>query len=233
MRYGDAGHGCRLVQQRRGKDGLDDAEHRQQHRHTDDVEHQAYHGGALGVFVGAHAGDQRRDAGADVLPHDDGHRRGVADLPGGGQRLQNAHGGGGGLDDRRQHRAHQHAQQRVGEGQKQLGEARHVLQPGHGAAHGVHAEHQGGEAQQNGAGVLFVAVLAEHVENNADQRQHRREGGGLEQLHPCAAAVDARQTQEPRRHRGAHVGAHDDVDGLPQGHQPGVHEAHHHDGGGR
>ena len=100
----------------------------------------------------------------------------IADAAGNGQGLQNAHGSGGGLDDARQHRAHQHAQNGVAEHQEQLGELRHVLQAGHGPAHGLHAEHQGGEAQQDGAGVLFLVGLAEHIENDADERQNRREG---------------------------------------------------------
>ena len=116
---------------------------------------------------------------------------------------------------------------------EQFGEAGDILQPGHRAAHGVHAEHQRGKAQQDHAGVLLFGVLAEHIEDDADQRQHRRKGGGLQQLDPHAAAVDARQAQQPRRDGGAHVGAHDDVDGLPQRHQPGVDKAYHHHGGGR
>ena len=229
---GDAVHGGGPVQNRRGKDGLDDAEQGQQHHHADDVEHQVHHGGPAGVFVGAHGGQHGRDAGADVLAHDDGDGSGVADAAGNGQGLQNAHGGGGGLDDARQHRAHQHAQNGIAEHQEQLGELRHVLQAGHGPAHGLHAEHQGGEAQQDGAGVLFLVGLAEHIEDDADQGQHRGKGRGLQQLHPGAAAVDARQAQQPRGDGGAHIGAHDDVDGLAQGHQPRVHEAHHHHRGG-
>ena len=208
------------------------AEQGQQHHHADDVEHQVHHGGPVGVFVGAHGGQHGRDAGADVLAHDDGNGGGIADAAGDGQGLQNAHGGGGGLDDARQHRSHQHAQNGIAEHQEQLGELRHVLQAGHGPAHGLHAEHQGGKAQQDGAGVLLLVGLAEHIEDDADQGQHRGKGRGLQQLHPGAAAVDARQAQQPRGDGGAHVGAHDDVDGLAQGHQPRVHEAHHHHRGG-
>ena len=230
---GDAVHGGALVEDARLEDGLEDAEHRQQHRHADDVEQQVYHGGAPCVLIGAHGGQQRRNAGADILAHDDGDGGGVADLSRDGQCLQDTHGGGAGLDDARQHRAGQHAQHRVLEGDEQLCEGGHVLQARHRAAHGVHTEHQRGEAQQDHAGVLLPAVFAEHIEDNAHQRQHRRKGRGLQQIDPHTAAADARHAQQPRRHGGAHVGAHNDVDGLPQRHQAGVDKAHHHHRGGR
>lgn len=233
MGNGDTVHGGRPVQNSRGKQGLDHAVHRQQYHHADDVEHQVDHGGPAGVFIGAHGGQYGRDAGADVLTHDDRDGGGIADASGDRQCLENAHRGGGGLDNPRQHRAHQHAQHRVAEHQEQLGELRHILQPRHRAAHGLHAEHQGGKAQQNGAGVLLFGVLAEHVEDDAHQRQHRGEGGGLQQLDPQAAAVDARQAQQPGGDGGAHIGAHNDVDGLTQGHEAGVDKAYHHHCGGR
>ena len=190
------------------------------------------HGGPAGVFTGAHGGQYGRDAGADILTHDDRDGGGIADASGDRQCLENAHRRGGGLDNPRQHRAHQHAQHRVAEHQEQLGELRHILQPRHRAAHGLHAEHQGGKAQQNGAGVLLFDVLAEHVEDDAHQRQHRGEGGGLQQPDPQAAAVDARQAQQPGGDGGAHIGAHNDVDGLTQGHEAGVDKAYHHHCGG-
>ena len=192
-----------------------------------------HHGGPLGVFAGAHGGQQRRNSGADILAHDNGDGGGIADLSGQGQRLQNTYGSGAGLDNTRQHRAHQHAQNGVLEHDEQFGKAGDILQARHRAAHGVHAEHQRGEAQQDHAGVLLFGVLAEHIEDDTDQRQHRSKGGGLQQLDPHVAAVDACQTQQPRGDGGAHVGAHDDVDGLPQRHQSGVDEAYHHHGGGR
>ena len=233
MGHGDTVHSGGHLENRRGKDRLDDAERRQQYHHADDVEHQMHHGGALGVLIRPHGGQQRGDAGADILPHNDGDGGGIADLPRDRQRLQNTHGGGAGLDDARQHRARQHAQHRVLKGDEQLGEGGNILQPRHRAAHGVHAEHQRGEAQQDHAGILSLAALAGHIEDDAHQRQHRRKGGRLEQIDPHIAAADARQTQQPRRHGGTHVGAHDNVDGLPQRHQAGVDEAHHHHGGGR
>ena len=209
--------------------------HCQPHHGADDIEGEMHRRGAAGVAVGADGRQQRRDAGADVLPHDDGNGGAEGDLTGGGHRLQNTHRGGGGLDDRREHSAGHHTEDGVGEHQQQFAEALHVLQTRHGAAHGVHAEHQCGKAQKNKPRILLLAALAHHIQRNAHKCQDRRERRGLEELHKEIIALDARQAQDPRRHRGAHVGSHDDVDGLPQRHKPRVYKAHHHDrcGGGR
>ena len=72
--------------------------------------------------------DQRGDAGADVLPHDDGDGHAVGDGAGHGQRLQNAHRGGGGLDDAGKDGAYQHPQQGVGKGSHETGKFRHIRQ---------------------------------------------------------------------------------------------------------
>ena len=230
---GNAVHGGRLIEQGGGERRLHDAERRQQHRHADHVEQQVDDGGAARVLVRPHGREQRRDAGADVLAHDDGDGRGIADAAGDGQRLQDADGGRARLDHRRDERADEHAEQRVREREEQVRERRHVPQPRDGAAHRLHAEHQRREAQQDEPRILLARVLAEHIEDDADQRQHGRERRGLEQLHPEAAAVDARKAQKPRRDGRADVRAHDDVDGLAQRHQPGVHKADDHDGRGR
>ena len=231
--HGDARQGGRLSQNGRGQNRPNDGISRQQHRRADHIEGQVDECGTLGVLIGPHRGQQRRDAGADVLAHDDGNGGAIAHLTGDGQRLQDPHGGGAGLDDGRQHRTGQQAQHRVLKGDEQLSEGRHIRQTAHGGGHGFHAEHQRGKAQQHRAGVLFLIVLAEHEEDDTHQRQHRRKGGGLQEPHPYAVAADAAQTQQPCRHRGADIGPHDDVDGLPQGHETGVDEAHHHHRGGR
>ena len=57
--------------------------------------------------------DQGGDAGADVLAHDDGDGHAVGDGAGHGQGLQNANGGGGGLDDAGEDGAYQHTQQGI------------------------------------------------------------------------------------------------------------------------
>ena len=202
VRQRDAVHGRRLVEDLRREDQLDKAEERQNDRDADHIEHQMHHRRAAGVFIGADRGKHGCDRRADVLTHDDGDGGGIADGSGHGQRLKNADGGGAGLDDRGQNRSGEHAEHRILEGKEEIDELRHVFQPGDRAAHGVHAEHQRGKAEQDYAGVLFAAVLAEHVENDADEREHRRKGGRLEQTHPDAAAVDAAEAEQPCRDRG-------------------------------
>jgi len=182
--------------------------------------------------LGARGGGGGRGAGADVLAHDDGDGGAEGDLAGGGERLQDADGGGGRLDDAGQHGAREHAQDGVGEHEQDVGELRDVLESGDGARHGVHAEHQGGEAQQDHAGVLLLAGPAHHVQDDADERQDRSEGGRLEQLHPDVGAGDAREAEDPGRDGRADVRAHDDVDRLMERHDAGIDEADHHDGRG-
>ena len=68
--------------------------HRQPDHGADDIEGKMHHCCPTGVAVGADGRQQRRDAGADVLPHDDGNGGAEGDLTGGGHRLQNTDRGG-------------------------------------------------------------------------------------------------------------------------------------------
>ena len=225
---GDAQVGGLFTQDGGGQQGLHSGEENQADHGAQNVEHQVNHSSPFGVLGGAHGGEHGGDAGADVLAHDDGDGGGVAHRAGGGQSLQNTHGGGGGLDDGGEHRAGQHAQNGVGEQQEQLLEGGHILQPGYGVGHGLHAEHQRGEAQEDHAGVLFPAVLQEHIVHDTPDRKDGRKGAGLEQLHQHIAALNTAQGQDPGSDSGAHIGAHDHVDGLAQGQKTRVYEAHHH-----
>ena len=63
---------------------------RQPYDRADDIEAQVYDGRAPRVLVRADGGQHCRHARADILTHDDGDRRAVADSSGRGQRLQNA-----------------------------------------------------------------------------------------------------------------------------------------------
>ena len=233
VRDGDAIHRGGLVQNRRRKERAHRAEQDQADDCADHVEGKVDQCGALRIFIRADGGEQRRDARADVLAHDDGDGRAIADGSRDGQRLQNADGSRAGLDDAGQHRAGQHAEDGICKCKEQLRELRHILQPGDRAGHRLHAEHQRGEAQQDHAGVFFLAALAEHVQNNADQGQNWRERRRLQQLHPHGVALDSAEAEQPCRDRRADVGAHDDVDRLPQRQQPGIDKADDHDRRGR
>ena len=229
-RVGDgyAVHRGRLVQQDRLEQRLYKAERRQQHGRAYHVEAQMNDRRTLCVPAGAHGGYERRYAGADILTHDDRDRRAVAHLSGHRQRLQDAHRGGAGLDDRRQDRSGENSEDRVGEHYEHLTEFRHISQACHRSAHGLHTEHKRRKTQQYHTRVVFLAVLAEYIKYYADERQHRREGAWLQKLHPYRAAVDTAEAQEPRGHCRADVRAHNDVYGLLQGHESGVYKAHDH-----
>ena len=92
VRDRNAVHRCALAEYCRSCNGADNAEHREPHHRADDVERQVDDSRALCVAARADGGDQRRDAGADVLAHYDGYGRGVAHLSGQRQSLKNADG---------------------------------------------------------------------------------------------------------------------------------------------
>ena len=228
--HGDAGRVDGCVDDGRPEKQVNRYKQQQKHGAADNIEGDVDDADLSGAAAGADGGDHRGDAGADVLSHDNGQRRAVGDDTGQGQRLQNAHRGGGRLDDRGEHRAHQHPQQGIAEGGEQFGEAGHFPQRLHRAGHHLHAVHQHGEAHKNGAHVLFLLALGGHGHDHADHGQHQGEILGLEQLHHRAASLDAHQAQQPGGDGGADVGAHDDANRLPQCHDARIYQAHQHDG---
>ena len=223
--------GC--IQQDGPEQSPDQAKHHQPHGGADHIEGQVHQGGPPGILIGAHGGEHRGDTGADILAHDNGDGRPKTDLTSRSQGLQNTDGGGAGLDNGSQHGAGQHTQHRVLESNHHLPELGHLPQAGNSGGHTLHAEHQGGKAQENQAGILPPGVLAEHIKDNADQRQHRGEGAGLQKGNEKVAAVNPRKTQYPGGDGGADIGAHNHIDGLLQCHQAGIDKAHHHNRGGR
>ena len=82
----------------------------------------------------------------------------------------------------RERRPGQDAQNRVFKQDEELLEGRDIPQARDRAGHALHAEHQRGEAQQDGAGVLLFCGPAEQVEDDAGHAQHRRKGAGLQKL---------------------------------------------------
>ena len=231
MDHGDAPRGHRFADEGEVQHQIQAVEHGEEEGHADDVEVQVHHGSAAGVLVGTHRGDQRGDAGADVLAHDDGDGAAVGDNARRTERLQDADAGTGTLDDAGDDGTHQNAQQGVGETDEEIGEPCLVLQRSHCAGHGGHAGHQNGKADQDSADAFPLFVLA-HVEQDADEGEDRAEGGGLEHRDPEAVTLQAGKAQDPTGDGGAHVAAHDDADGLMQLHDATVDKADHHNGGG-
>ena len=225
--------GDRSIQDGGGKGGLYGPEYRQPHRRTDQIEGQVDQRRPLGVPVGPHRGEHSGNAGADVLPHNNRDRRAPGDLPRDGQRLKDAHRSRAGLDYGSEQRAGQQAQDGAAKQEEELLEGGDAAQPRHRSGHLLHAEHQRGKAQKNDSGVLFLVAFAEHIADDANKRQKRREGGGLEQPDKKIAALNAGQAEKPGRHGGADVGAHNNIDRLLQGHQAGVDKPDYHHRGRR
>ena len=231
MDHGNAPGSDRLIDKGKVKQQVCTIENSQKQGDTDDVEVQVHHGGAARILVGTHGGDQRGDAGADVLAHDDGDGTAIGDNTGGAQCLQDTNAGAGALDDTGDNGTHQNAQQRIGEADEQVGEPCLILQGQHSIGHGGHTGHQHGKADQNGADTPALFAFA-HVQKDADKGQHRAEGGGLEHIDQEAVALQAGKAQDPAGDRGAHIAAHDNADGLMQLHDAAVDKADHHNGGG-
>ena len=229
---GNAHHTHGIMDNFKMQEGVQRVERSQEQGHADHVEIQVNKGGPLGVFAGAHAGDHGRNAGADVLAHNDGNGTAVGDRTGQRQSLQNAHAGRRTLNDGRQAGTGQHAQNGVGEMQEQAAEPGHIGQRLHGRGHELHAGHQNEEAQQDVAHAFFLAAFAEHGQDDAHKGQNGAEGAGLQHLDPEAVALNAGQAEQPAGDGGAHVAAHDDAHGLVQLHDAAVDEAHHHNRGG-
>ena len=232
VEQGDAHGGHGRVRKREVHGCVDRVEHDAPDDRADDVDEQVDIGGALALDARAEGGQQHRHGRADGDAERDGEGHGERDRARDGQRLQDADGGRRALQDAGEHRADEHAEQRVGKAGQQLDERGAVLERGHGAAHGGHAVHEHGEAEQNVADVVFGQVLAEHAQHDADHGDDTRERRGAQQRHPAGAA-DVRQAEDPARDARAEDGAEHDADGLAHLHHAGVDEADDHDGRGR
>ena len=152
---------------------------------------------------------------------------------GGADRLQDAHGGGGALDQGGDGGAYQNTQQGIGKGDEQLAEGGELLEAGDGIFHGLHSDEQKAQPQQDLAHDLPAAApLKEHEEHDAHRCQQRAQDRGLEQGQKDVVGRNVAQPEELRGDRGADVGAHDNSHSLGQLHDAGIDEAHAHYGGG-
>ena len=197
---------------------------------TDQVKIEVHHRRAACVLRAAQRGQECRDTGADILAQDDRHCCRPADHARGGQRLQNTDRSGRGLDDRRDARADQHAQHRVGDRSEQLGKLRQVRQRGDRAFHHRHADEQNTKAGENICNIARAALFGQHHDNDARQHNQIRQIARLEQIHQQVAAAGAAvQAQDLRGDRGADIRTQDYANRLLERHDTGVDKTDHHD----
>ena len=161
-------------------------------------------------------GHDRGHAGPDVLAidHIDGGIQ--ANRPRCSQRLQNAHGRRGALNQCSEHQTDQQAQKRVLHLHKQIPEELRFAQRFHCRTHYGHPIEQDAKAADDLSDVLMVVLFTEHDHDNAQENRNWCEAVELDGNHKAG-------------HRRADVGAHDHADGLRQSHQSGIYEAHNHD----
>ena len=221
------GPGAALLQE-----GHNDHEQDGAHR----VEHDVDNAGALGVLAGADGADHGGgDAGTQVDAHDDGIYQVKGHGAGGGQRLQDAHHGGGGLHDHRQHQAGEDAQQgHIGELGKRVFEGFGFGQGFHGIGHGKQTGEQNAEAHGDETAVFQAVPLDEHDEDDAQHQRNGRQGIGLEEGEKGAAAgINVHQTDDLGGDGGADVGAQHNAHRLAHIQDASADQAHRqHNGGG-
>ena len=232
VEVGDRAHVHGVFPERKAEQGVARVQNHQKKDRADDVEKEVNHGGPLGIFGSAHRRDERGDAGADVLAHNQRHGDVEGNHAGGADGLEYAHRGGGALEQGGDRRSHGYAQKGIGEGGKHRLELRQILQRLHGGGHGVHADEQQAQAQHDLAHNALVPALDEHVEDDAHNRQNGPQEGGLQEHHHDVVRVDITQAQQLRGDGSADVGAHDDAHCLLQLHDARVDETDAHDGGG-
>ena len=197
--------------------------HQCQQDHTaDDVEVQVDQSSALTILGGAADGQQRRERRADVGTQNDGDGRAEGDKAGAGQRLQDTHRCRGGLDDHRDHHAHQNAQNGIRHSNEQILEHGALTQRSHTGVHQAHAGKQDAEAQHDLADVLLFGTAQKHIKNAANKRHHRCKGLRLDQGQPEAVAGDIRHADQLTGNSRTNVCTHDDAYGLRKGHDAGV-----------
>ena len=197
---------------------------RQQDHAANDVEVQMDQCSALAVLGGAANGEQRRKGRADVCAQNNGDGRAEGDQTRAGQCLQDTHRCRGGLDDHRDHHAHQNAQNGIRHGNEQILEHGALTQRSHTGVHQAHAGKQDAEAQHDLADVLPFSAAQEHIKNAANKCHHGRKGLGLDQCQPETVTGDIRHADQLAGNSGTNVCTHNDTYRLRKGHDAGVYQ---------
>ena len=213
--------------------GVDGIENNAAEQSPQDVDDQIDQGRSPGVQRGALRAQQDRNGPADGDAEDHGKGLGKGEPARHAQGLQQADRPRRGLDQRGEDNAGRKPQQRVCKAVQQGLKLRVVPQGHHRRAHGVHAEQQDRQTQQDRADVVAQRLLAEFEEQDAHDRQRPREEGRRENHRDAFARGKRCETCDPAGDAGADNGAQDDADRLAELHQAGVDKADDHDAGRR
>ena len=234
VHHGDADGRHGRVQEGKVQKRIERVKHARPDDDAEYVDEQIDERGALAVDVRAERGQQHRHGRADGDAHRDWKRNGKVNRPRHRQRLQNTDGGRRALQHAREQRADQNAEQGIGELREQADERFALPQGRDRAAHGLHAEHEHREAEQNVSHVYMRLLFGDHAQDDAHHGDDAGQRFGGQQRYPAGAA-DVRQAEDPAGDARAEDGAEHDADRLPHLHHAGVDKAHYHDrscGGG-
>ena len=194
----------------------DDAEH---------VEHQVRHRRPPCLRVRAQRSQVRRDRRADVLAHHQGDALEDGNRPGCAEDHRDGHQRRRALHQRSQDRADQKEKQdRAVIGLETREEGDHLRLAREIHFHTRLLEHPEGEQQEGKTEeeIAEIAVLADLDQDDADKEGRPHD---IDDVEGEAGGHD------PRAHRRADVGPHDNRDGLSEGKQGRIHERDRHDGG--
>ena len=181
-------------------------------------------------IAAAHGGEHRGDAGTDVFTEGDEHGRVGSDQAVDRQRLQDTDGDRRALEQRSDHRAGQDAEDRiVAQSRKDNGEDRRVRVGLDRAAHGLQAEEQKADTDDDLGDVLLLVRFREHDDERADAYQERRVELRIQERRGIAQLA---QGHDPCGDGGTDVGTHDHAHCLGQRHQAGTDKTDYHDRSG-
>ena len=190
--------------------------------------------GVLGRADGADHG--RGDAGTQIDAHDDriGHGEGDPRPRHRRHRLEHTNRRGRTLDNDRQDKAKENAEQGIIQEPHKGNKRVRTHQRLHAAGHQVQTYKQDAEADADIADGIGALGLNEHQQHNADDKSDRRKRVRVEQpQQPASVGLNGAETDDLCRDGCADIGAHDNTDALYNLHHTGIHKADYHNGSRR
>ena len=209
---------------------------RQEDHDPHDVEQRVRHRGALAVSARTQGGQLRRDRRADVVAQNEWNRdakrmvRVSAEPAVDGYDDHHCDGGRTALDEDRERRADKDGEDRLVPNHLQhAGQGRTLLvaQVLEGLLHGVQAEKQDAQTEQDHRDRFPPLALGAELHGEPDSDQRHGVHADLENLHA------GHRRDEPAGYRRADVGAENDADRLFERKQSGVDQADDDNAGGR